>query len=376
MLKKIGLLIFLVLLIPAGLEAAEPIRIAAIGELQDHATARLVHLRYFQALRFASEQVNARGGVLGRPVELIFLDNGGTPLGSRDAAVQALEAGVSAVLGGLLSSHAMGMAPVLQAAGMPLLTVGATNPAVTEVGAYIFRICYTDEFQGALLARLVGEELRKGTAAVVFQSGDTYSMGLAEIFTHHYRRSGGQVVYEGAYLKSASDFTDIVEQLMALAPDAVVVPGYAREAALLIRQARNRGVAAVFAGADGWGDQMLDYGGEAVEGSYRIDHWHQDVSHPGSRAFVEAFIHSPYQDGPTIYSASALAYDAFNLLIDAMGRAGSAEPAAIRDALAATRDFQGITGNIRFDARRNPVKPAVLLRFGKRDIDYLGDIGF
>jgi branched-chain amino acid transport system substrate-binding protein len=236
------------------------------------------------------------------------------------------------------------------------------------------RVCYTDDFQGVVLGNFIRNDLSAQTAAVVFQAGDTYSIGLATSFADHYTQIGGHVVSSEAYPKAATDFSAIIDRLLTLKPQAVFVPGYARESGFFIKQARARGLESVLAGGDGWEIQMLAYGGAAVEGSYMVDHWHPGSTNPESRAFLAAFNASPFHTAAGVDTAAALAYDAFRLIVDAVKRADSDDPVLIRKALADTDAFAGVTGTIHFDAERNPVKSAVILRFGKKRIEYLKTI--
>lgn len=312
------------------------------------------------AARFAVEDLNRQGGLLGRQVELIELDNKNTPLGSRQAAKQAVEAGVIAVLGPFSSSHTLLAAPVLQEAKIPLISATSTNPAVTLVGDYIFRICFTDEIQGEFLSEFAVEELKAKTAVVITCEGEIYSIELGRIFSERFMMKGGKVLWKGGYLINSTDFKEILSKVKELQPDLVFLPGYDNTVGFIIKQARQMGTSAVFLGGDSWSDRFYQFGGDSVEGGYYSAHWDINSQNEISREFINRY----KQDfkSSEIFSFG-LIHDSVFFLADAVGRAKSLSPSLIRDALAATKDFHGITGDITMDKDRNPLKPVYILKF-------------
>lgn len=322
--------------------------------------AATVNRMGYEASRFAADEINLKGGVLSRRIELMEYDNETTALGSRRAAEAAVRDGVRAVVGAARSSHSSAMAPILEAAGIPMVSPVSTNPSVTRDRPHVFRTCYTDRLQGEALAQFALTVLKAETAAVMTNADNQYSVDLARFFIQRFQRDG-RIVAETDYLQSANDFRPHLSEIQRAAPDVVCVPGYPRDAAFIIRQARSMGIESVFLGGDGWDDLMYAYAGDAIAGSYSASHWHVDLPDPRSRAFVARYAarHARYRSGLV-----ALSYDTVHLLADAVRRAGSAAPEAIRNALADTREFNGVTGPITFDDNGDPEKPVVMIRFG------------
>ena len=314
----------------------------------------------FEASRFAADEINLKGGVLARQIELMAYDNESTALGSRRAAEAAVQDGVRAVVGAAWSSHSSAMAPILEEAGIPMVTPASTNPSITRDRPHVFRTCYTDRLQGEAMARFALFALGAETAAVMINVDNRYSMDLARFFTRRFQQDG-RIVVEADYLQSDNDFTPHLSDIKRASPDVVCIPGYTRDAAFIIHQARSVGIESVFIGGDGWDDLMYEYAGDALSGSYFADHWHADLPDPRSKAFGARY-EAVYARRPG--SLAAVSYDTVHLLADAVLRAGSAAPEAIRDALAETRNFEGITGTITFDDNGDPEKPVVMIRFG------------
>ncbi len=314
----------------------------------------------FEASRLAADEINLKGGVLARRIELMGYDNESTALGSRRAAEAAVQDGVCAVAGAAWSSHSSAMAPILEAAGLPMVTPASTNPSITRDRPHVFRTCYTDRLQGEAMARFALSVLDAETAAVMTHVDNPYSLDLARFFIRRFQQDG-RIVAEADYLQSDNDFRPHLSDIQRVSPDVVCIPGYSRDAAFILRQARSMGIGSVFIGGDGWDDLMYAYAGDVLAGSYFADHWHADLPDPRSRDFVARY-RAEHAQCPS--SLAALSYDTVHLLADAVRRAGSAAPEAIRNALAETRDFKGITGTITFDDNGDPEKPVVMIRFG------------
>jgi branched-chain amino acid transport system substrate-binding protein len=242
-----------------------------------------------------------------------------------------------------------------------MITPISTNPDVTLVGDYIFRACFIDSVLGEVDATFARDDLKARTAVVITNVSDKYSLGLSEFFERKFAALGGHVIGEREYLDTTTDFTEILATVKQLQPDVVFLPGFYKDSGLLIKQARNLHIDMPFLGGDGWNDEMYQYGGNAINGNYFSSHWDRLSTLPKSRAFVSRF---EAQFGTIKTPGTALGYDSAYLLADAIRRAQSSEPAKIRDALAATRNFEGVTGSITFDANRDPVgKPAIMFQF-------------
>lgn len=337
---------------PGWADAGDPVELAAIvaqnGNAITYGTAGL------KGMQLAIDQINDSGGLLGHRVKLVVLDNHSSPLRSKKAAQKAVQRQVLAVIGPMWSSHAMAAAPVLQAAGIPMVAPAATAPEVTQIGDYIFRTCYTDAFQGRLLAGFAFQGLGARSAVVIANISETYSRILASHFVDAFLADGGQIVSRLGYKGSAVDFRKILTPVLKTNPDIIVLTGYARDSALLIRQARNMGINATFLGGDAWGATMIPSAGDRLNGSYFSTHWHPDRSQLPSRQFVAAYRHR-FGGQEAISPFSALAYDAINVLADAVRHAGSLAPAKIRQALADTKAFVGATGQLTFGTDGDPI---------------------
>jgi branched-chain amino acid transport system substrate-binding protein len=311
-------------------------------------------------VRLAVEDLNRQGGLLGKSIDLVEYNNHNLPIASEKAAMRAVGEGVIAVIGPASSSHALLVAAVLQNAGVPMISTLATNPEVTRLGDYIFRVCFSDTSQGKALANFAVEDLKAKTAVVLTCIGEKYSLGLAKIFMMQYRENGGTLLWEGEYFNSATDFKALLEEAAGYGPDVIFLPGYNRASGFIIRQGRNMGLSAAFLGGDAWTHDLYRYGGDAIKGSCYSGFWHPDPEKKISRAFLNRY-EDRFQREDII--SFGLSHDAVFLLADAVRRAGSLAPSDIRDALAETEDFQGVTGKITMDQNGDPTKPVPFYRF-------------
>ena len=342
--------------------AAEPIRIAMITARTGEAGKS--NYVSFDGARFAVDEINRNGGILGRRVTLLEYDNRSTPEGSAEAARKAIDDGAVAVVGCNWSSHSLAMAEVLQQAGVPMITHMSTNEAVTKVGSYIFRACFTDSFQGVAMASFAFDRLECRTAAVLMDGDRTYSRGLGGAFSDAFEKLGGRVALTVTYSASrGADYDRLVREVVRLAPDALFVPGGYRDVAAIFGQVRAAGYTGYRLSGDGVGIKMYDRIGSKADDIYFSSHWNRWVDTPKSRDFVSRFEAAV---APAQQDAYALVYDSFMLLADAIGRAGTTDGPKVRDALASTTEYEGVTGTIRFDANGDPIKPMVInrLKFG------------
>ncbi len=360
MYQQFSMLIVVIMSIcqPFVVIAGDTIKIGAIYSTTGE--AQVTSVEHLMATRLAIKEINKKGGLLGKTVELLEFDNQSTGLGSRDAARKAVSAKVSAVLGPSWSSHALAIAPVLQKNGIPMITPLATNPKVTEVGDYIFRTCFTDNFQAAIITKFLHEEMNAKRILVLVNTGYVYSIDLAKMVVEGFEQYGGKTIRVEKYSEELTDYRQLLTKLPDLNFDAVFIPGYTRDSAQLIKTAVELGMQSTFVGGDGWSHELFDYGGEAINGSFYITHW--AISLPGekNKVFV-AKMKQMYGD-KAINAGMALAYDSANILAAAISRVQSEEPEKIRDALSQTKDFPGLTGKISFDKSGNPVKQGVINR--------------
>jgi len=310
----------------------------------------------------AVAEINRAGGVMGKRIEVIVEDDRGTPEEANTVVSKLIERDrVVAVLGEVASSLSLAGAPLCQKAHIPMITPSSTNPEVTKKGDYIFRICFIDPFQGTVMARFAYRRLQARHAGILQDRKNDYSVGLARFFREEFERLGGEVVADESYQEGDTDFKAQLTALQAKRPAVLFIPGYYTEVGLIAKQARELGITCPLIGGDGWDSpQLVAIGGEAVEGGYYSNHYSIEEKRPEIAQFVRSYRAQFAGEEPD--AMAALGYDAARILADAIRRAGKVDPKAIRDALARTKGFRGVTGVITLDAQRNAVKPAVILQ--------------
>ena len=319
----------------------------------------------------AVEEINAGGGVLGKKIELLTEDDlskAGEPatvvnkLISRD--------GVVAILGEVSSSRSLEAAPICQQARIPMISPSSTNPKVTETGDFIFRVCFIDPFQGTVMANFATKTLKAKKVAVFTDVKSDYSKGLAKYFKEGFTSSGGQIVTELDFNGGDKDFKAQLTAIKSATPDAVFVPAYYTDVALICIQAKQLGLNVPLFGGDGWeSDQLVKIGQDAVEGNYFSTHYAPDVATEQSKHFVAAY--QKRFAGKLPDAMAALGYDSALILADAIKRAGTTDGQKVRDALAVTKDFHGATGQITINEKRDATKAAVILQVKDGKFKYL-----
>lgn len=313
-----------------------------------------------KGVTLAVEEINAAGGVLGKQIRLVVEDDQGKPEEALTAVTKLISKDrVVALIGEFASSNSLAAAPFAQQSRIPMLSHGSTNPKVTQVGDYIFRACFIDPFQGEVMAKFAGGTLNLKRVAILRDIKSDYSVGLADYFTRSFTDAGGSIVADESYSAGDKDFNAQLTSIRQKNPEAIFIPGYYTEIGLIARQARRLGIQAVLLGGDGWDSEKLwEIGGEALNGSFFSNHYSVDNPDSVIQAFVETF---KARHGGAPDALAALGYDATKILVEAIARAGSDDPKAIRDALAQTKDFRGITGTITLNENRDAVKSAVVL---------------
>jgi branched-chain amino acid transport system substrate-binding protein len=309
----------------------------------------------------ALDELNRAGGVLGKSIVLISEDDRGEASEAASVVSKLITRDhVVAIIGEQASSRTLAAAPIAQSYGVPMISPTSTNVEVTKKGDYIFRACFIDAYQGRAVADFARKDRKARTAAILIDSRSDYSVGLAEAFRENFEALGGRITSELKYAEGDSDFSAQLTAIRPERPDVLFIPGYYTDAGLIARQARSLGLTATLLGADGWDSpKLVEIGGDAIEGAYFANHYSVDDPAPAVRRFVDAY---KKRYGAEPDSIAATSYDAMRLLADAITRAGSTEGKRVREALASTRDFPGVTGLITMDADRNPIKPAVVLR--------------
>ena len=317
----------------------------------------------------AIDEINAAGGINGRKVEYVMEDDQGQPAQAATVVTKLINQDrVHAVLGEVASTNSLAAAPKAQEAKVPMITPSSTNPKVTQVGDYIFRVCFTDDFQGAVAAKFAVNTLKAKRAAILGDFNSDYSKGMTQYFEPEFTASGGQIVARQSYTQTDADFKGQLTNIRAANPDVIFVPGYYGQVGVIAKQAKELGITAPLLGGDGWDSpKLFELGGTALDGSYMVNHYSTDDPSPAVQKFVAAY---KQKFGAVPDAIAALGYDAMNVLADAIRRAGGTDSAKLRDAIAATKGFPGVTGSININASRDAVKPAVVFELKDRKLVY------
>jgi branched-chain amino acid transport system substrate-binding protein len=346
-----------------GANAKGPIRVGEVGSMTG--TEATFGVSSDRGIQLAVSEINGAGGLNGRQIQVIALDDEGKPEEAATAATRLIASEhVTALIGEVASTRSLFMAPKAQAAKVPMISPSSTNEKVTQVGDYIFRACFIDPFQGFVMAKFATDNLKLKKVGVLRDVRNDYSVGLAKVFSENFAKMGGTIVANESYSQGDVDFKAQLTNLKSAGPDALWVPGYYTDVALIARQAREVGITVPLLGGDGWDSEKLyEIGGAALDGCYFSNHYSVDDPSPRIQEYVAKF--KKAYGGQIPDSLSAQAYDAAGMLADAMKRAKDLSGPSIRDALAATKNFHGVTGDISMDANRNPVKPAVVLKIAR-----------
>jgi branched-chain amino acid transport system substrate-binding protein len=347
---------------PSGEQTAADDQVIKVGEFasltgKEAAFGQSSHKGTLMAI----EEINAQGGVLGKKLKLIYEDDQTKAGESATIAEKVIsDDKVVALLGEVASGRSLEAAPICQQNRVPMISPSSTNPKVTEVGNYIFRVCFTDEFQGRLIANFALDTLKAKRIALMKDVALPYSVGLRDYFVKAYEARGGTILTEKNYSSNDKDFNAQLTAIKAENPEAIFVPGYYTEAGLIVAQARQLGITAPIFGGDGWeAPELIQLGGDAMEGTYFSTHYSAENQSPMVQDFVKKF--QAKYNGETPDAMAALGYDSAMVLADAIKRAGTTDEPQLRDAIAATKDFEGVTGKTTLDANRNATKPAVII---------------
>lgn len=325
----------------------------------------------FEGIELAFEEV---GEVLGKKIELVKVDNKSDQVEASNAAQRLVDKDkVNAVIGSYGSSNSIAGGVVFKAAMIPAVGCSPTNPAVTKGNEYYFRVCFIDPFQGTVMANFAVNNLKAKTAAVIKDVSSDYSVGLVKFFTDAFVAANGEdsIVAEASYKTGDQDFTSQLNNIKQANPDVIFLPGNYGECALMIKQARDLGIEAPMLGGDTWeSPDFISIGGENINKEvYFSSHFtaEQPVNDV-SKEFLEKYKAKFNKESNAF---AALGYDAYMVIIDAIERAKSADPQAIRDALAQTENFIGATGTITLDAEGDAVKSAVINKVEDNNFIYL-----
>ena len=314
-------------------------------------------------VEMAINEINAAGGVNGKMLELIAEDDEGSPEKSVNAYKKLVtKDNCSIIIGSLTSGCTAAISSLAQAQKVLLIAPAATQTDITEAGDYVFRACFIDPFQGTVGGKFALEDLGAKNAAVLYDVQNDYSIGLYENFKIAFEQGGGTVVAAESYSTGDKDFNAQLTKIKTTNPDVVYLPDYYGTVALIAKQLRAQGINAPIVGADGW-DGIIDNAGDEVLNGFYSNHYAADSTDGKVVTFVNSY---KGKYGSTPVSFAALGYDCVYLLKDAMGAAKSADSTTLKDQLMKTNGAY-VTGNLTFDAKRNPVKSAVMLEIVKQD---------
>jgi branched-chain amino acid transport system substrate-binding protein len=306
------------------------------------------------AVMLAVDEINSAGGVNGRKIRVITEDDQSKSEEAANAVTKLIsQNNVVAVIGEVASSASLAAGPICQSNKVPMITPSSTNEKVTQIGDYIFRMCFIDPYQGEAMANFISKQLKMKRAAVLIDVKSDYSTGLAANFERVFIANGGQIVGKQSYAQGDSDFRSQLTALKATNPEVIFVPGYYNEIGQIAIQARDLGMQQPLAGGDGWeSPKLFEIGGKALDGCFYSNHYHVDDPTPAVREFVQKYSE---RYGAKPDALAALGYDAARVLGEAIKRAGTTEGPKLRDAIAATKGFTGVTGNITLGPDRNPI---------------------
>lgn len=360
-------LVFLVAIALVGCGSSNELKIGVSAPLSGDISA--LGLSTKQAVQLAEEEINAAGGLtLGsgkdavkKKVAFIIEDDENKPETTATVFSKLISQDkVLAIIGSQSSKCSNAGAPIAESAKIPQITPWSTNPTVTKDRQYIFRACFIDPFQGKVVAQFAMNTLKVKTAAVLYDIASDYNKGIAEVFRDEFTKAGGKIVGFETYNTKDTDFSAQLTKIKAQNPDVLFLPNYFNEVPLQIQQARKLGITCKIIGSDSWDNpELIKLGGDVMNGTYFSNHYSPDVDNPKSKEFIAKY-QKKFNMMPD--AAAALTYDSVYILTEAIVRAGKADSQAIRDAIAATKDFQGVTGVVTYTGTGDPVKGAVIIR--------------
>jgi len=312
-------------------------------------------------IKLAVEEINSSGGVLGKQIQLITEDNQGKPNETMTVVQKLINRDkVVGIIGEVASSRSKAAAPLCQQNKIPMISQASTNPEVTAIGDYIFRVCFIDPFQATVMSKFALGSMKVKKVALLIDQRNAYSTGLAENFKKTFVEMGGEILEEQKYSSGDKDFKAQLTAIKYKNPEAIFIPGYYTDVGLIAIQAREIGLTVPLFGGDGWESDKLTEGKakDALEGCFFSTHISTEDPNPLIQNFIKKY-RDKYKIEPDAYSF--LGYDALMLMADAIKRAGSTDGEKVKNELAKTKDFKGVTGNITINDQRNAIKPAVVL---------------
>jgi len=353
---------------PGSAPAMTEWRVGAYLSLSGENTAFGIDTR--EGIELAVDDINKAGGIKKKPMKVLFEDDKSNANEANNKVLQLIDRDkVVALLGEVASARSRAGGIVANKKKIPMITPSSTNPDVTRVGPFVFRVCFTDDVQGQMGAEFVIHKLGKKKIAILFASDDLYSSGLAKEFRDYAKKIGGEIVIEKSFLQKETNFTTYINEIKDAKPDIIYAPIYYQAMVPIARQASAVGIKGdMFVGGDGWdAEVLLTDAGKEMDGAYFTNHYAPGVPWPNAQKFLTQYTER-FKRSPT--SLAAMGYDAAMLLADAIGRAKTDTPESIRDAIAATKDFPGATGNITINAERNADKAIVIVQIKDKKFTY------
>ena len=364
--KMAGLLLLsVIILVACGGGGGDTIKVGILAPLSGPVPTFGVMTRDGSLL--AIEEWNAKGGVLGKKLTPVVEDSQCTPDPAVNAANKLIDQDkVKYIMGEVCSKASIPVSEIANAKKVVQISSTSTNPDVTvgkdgKVKDFVFRACFIDPFQGTVGAKFALDTQKAKTVFILLDQANDYVKGLAEYFEKAFVAGGGKVVGKETYTAKDTDFNAILAKVAAAKPEVVYLPDYYNVVNLVTKQAKEKGIKAVFMGGDGWDSSDLDL--KAADGGFFTNHYSPADTRPEVVNFVKAF-GAKYKDDKgqpkTPDALAALAYDATNMLLQAIKEAGADDTAKVKDAMAKI-NFNGVSGKITLDAKHNPVKSATIL---------------
>ncbi|MDN3017760.1 ABC transporter substrate-binding protein [Paenibacillus sp. BSR1-1] len=320
-----------------------------------------------EGVELAFEEINKKG-IDGKKLKLVTVDNKSDAAEATNGAIKLVSQDkVSAIIGSATSTNTLAQVQIAQDNKVPLITPTATNATITnkdgKVNDFVFRTCFIDPFQGTVAATFALDTLKVKSAAVIIDSSSDYSKGLASSFKANFKKNGGTIVAEEAYVAKDTDFNAILTNIKAKNPDYVFLPGFYEEVGLIVKQARALGINVPIMGGDGWDSPKLVEiaGADPLKNTFITNHYSSGDSDKKVQEFVSAF--KAKYDGKSPDAFAALGYDTAYFVADAIKRAGSSDPKKIQKALESTDGLQLVSGNLKLDKNHDPIKAAVILEY-------------
>ena len=350
-----------------GSKASDEIKIGVVGEMTGSNATYGTSM--VNGMKLAVKEINDKGGVNGKKINLVVADDKSEPAEAANAMSKLINQDKTPVVMGIFtSSNAIAAANVSEAAKVPFLAIGATNPKVTldektgKVKPNTFRVCFIDPFQGTVGANFVLNELKLKKAVVFVDNSSDYSKGLASFFKQAYTSKGGEIVGEESYLQKDTDFKAVLTKIKTMNPEVLYVPGYYEEVGKIVKQARELGMNLPIVGGDGWDSPKLAEiaGAASLNNTFFTNHYSPDDTSEASKAFVDAYVKAYNQkpDAPAV-----LGYDGARLIADAISRAGGTDAAKVAKAIAETKNYKAVTGDTSLNETHDAVKSAVIIEF-------------